>query len=418
MHSRRKFIKRSISAGGFLLVPSYINTILANVLDSSKINLGVIGVGSRGTLLIKHLNALSNKSPFNIIAVCDNYKPNYNNALHLTQNKAKAFSDYRKLLELNDIDAIIVATPLHEHTQIVLDALESGIHVFCEKSMARTLNDTKKMADAHYKTGKILQIGHQRLFDPKYIKGIEMIRGNMIGPITQMRAYWHRNNDWRRKVPIDEPELERKINWRLYKEYSCGLMTELACHQIQVANWAKNDLPVSVKGSGSINYWKDGRDVCDNVALIYSYSDGTQLIYDSMISNRFYGLEEQIMGDSGTIEFESNRFYSENPPAPPKPPAIMQLIADLENNIFNDVKIGNSSWLPETKVTYQGEPIIENDSTDGTLEQLIAFAKAVQNNKPLPGVFEQGYYASIWSLLGYDAIHTNKSITIPEYLKL
>ena len=129
-------------------------------------------------------------------------------------------------------------------------------------------------------------------------------------------------------------DLERKINWRLYKEYSCGLMTELASHQIQVANWLKNALPVSVMGTGSINYWKDGREVFDNVALIYSYEDGTQFIYDSMTSNRHYGLEEQILGDEGTLELEVNKRYFENPPPPPEPPppaGIVQLLKDIES---------------------------------------------------------------------------------------
>ena len=108
---------------------------------------------------------------------------------------------------------------------------------------------------------------------------IEFIRAGQLGNITQIRAYWHRNNDWRRTVP--SPELEKKINWRLYKEFSCGLMTELASHQIQVANWALGEFPDKIMGAGSINYWKDGREVHDNVNLVYTYPGGTQLIYDS-----------------------------------------------------------------------------------------------------------------------------------------
>ena len=417
--SRRQFIKNSVVTGGAMMLSSTFLSAFSQAGQSDrKVKLGVIGVGSRGGYLIQIINSFADNNPFEIVAVCDNYEPNYQKALQLTSGKAKGFDDYRKLLELKELDAVIVATPLYLHAHIVIDALDAGIHVFCEKAMARTLEDTKKMADAHYRTGNILHVGHQRLFDPKYLKGMEMVHNNELGPITQMRAYWHRNNDWRRKVPADKPELERQINWRLYKEYSCGLMTELASHQIQVANWAKKSVPVAVRGVGSINYWKDGREVYDNVALIYSYADGTQFIYDSMTSNRHYGLQEQIMGDKGTLELETNRFFTENPPPPPKPAGIIQLITDIEKGIFETVPIGGASWRPETAVKYQGEVLVEGNETDGTPEQLKAFAASVLTGKPIPGLFEHGYHASVWTLLGQQAMDTGETISLPDFMEI
>ena len=79
--------------------------------------------------------------------------------------------------------------------------MESGLDVFCEKSMARTLADCRRMVETRQSTGKILQIGHQRLFNPIYLNAIERVRRGEIGKVTQIRAYWHRNNDWRRAVP-------------------------------------------------------------------------------------------------------------------------------------------------------------------------------------------------------------------------
>lgn len=88
------------------------------------------------------------------------------------------------------------------------------------------------------------------MFAPKYLKVIEMIRAGQLGKIGQIRAFWHRNGIWRQPVPPDHPELERKLNWRLYREYSAGLITELASHQIQVANCMLDTAPVSVCGTG------------------------------------------------------------------------------------------------------------------------------------------------------------------------
>ncbi len=423
--SRRDFVGKALAGGTLLLAYPWLNVMADNQVGdtSQKIKVGVIGVGSRGMLLLHYLNQLSETINIEVVAVCDNYEPHYHRAIEKTGGTAKAFYDYKKIIEMEDIDAVVIATPLHQHAHITVDALKAGKHVFCEKAMARTLEEIKQMADAHFQTGKVLQIGHQRLFDTRYLRALEMVNAGEIGQITQIRAYWHRNNDWRRKVPEGKPELERKINWRLYREYSCGLMTELASHQIQVANWMKDALPVSVMGTGSINYWKDGREVYDNVALIYTYEDGTQFIYDSMTSNRHYGLEEQIMGDKGTLELEVNKRYLENPPPepqPPPPPGIVQLMKDIESGIFGDaIPITNSSWIPELKIEGDGQSIVQREKGfDESKVQLEAFIAAVRNGKPTKGVFEQGYWASVWTLLGQQAMDEKRIITLPNEMKL
>jgi predicted dehydrogenase len=417
-NSRRDFIKAA-GVGGLGLIAlsspwmktlgdSNTNTNAA----SDKVRIAVIGVGSRGSYHLNYLKEMELTHNIEVIGVCDNYKPHLDDAIKITKGTAKGYLEYRKLLEVKNLDGVVIATPLHLHAQITIDALKAGKHVFCEKAMAKTIEECKKMVDTAKETGKILQIGHQRLFKPTYIKAIEYIRSGKLGKITQIRAYWHRNNDWRR--PLPSPELERQINWRLYREYSCGLMTELASHHIQVANWVLGKTPVSVMGTGSINYWKDGREVEDNVAVIYSYPDGTQFIYDSMISNKFYGLEEQVMGDKGTMELESNKMYSENPP---KPAGILQLVNDIEHGIFDSITVAGASWVPEVASKYKGEMICLDDKIDEGKLQLIGLVKAIRLNKPVPQLMEQGYYSGIWTLLGQQAIDEKRIVTLPkEYI--
>lgn len=98
--------------------------------------------------------------------------------------------------------------------------------------MARTLDECKAIYDTYNQSDKVLYFCMQRMYDEKYIKGMQMIHSGLIGDVVGLRCHWFRNADWRRPVP--SPELERKINWRLYKESSGGLMTELACHQLEV----------------------------------------------------------------------------------------------------------------------------------------------------------------------------------------
>ena len=411
--NRREFINAFVTLAGTALISGSLPWLaaihaqpLSNGSPSNRVRLGFIGAGSRGTYLLGFLRLIPNAE---IVAVCDNYLPNLHQGLALAGGKATSYTEYRELLNRKDIDAVLIATPLHEHCHMVLDALAAGKHVFCEKSMAMTPEDALKMVQAHKSSGRILQIGHQRLFDIRYLKAIDMIREGKIGKITQVRAYWHRNNDWRRPVP--SPELERRINWRLYSDYSRGLMTELGSHQIQVANWALNAVPESVMGAGSINYWKDGREVYDNVNLVYRYPGGVHLIYDSLISNKKYGLEEQIEGDKGTIEPEGGKYFSENPePAP----GIVQLVNSIEHKIFDTVTIGGPSWVPENPSEDKGRFLINHLlKSDGTDMEREAFVAMVREGHAVPGHIEQAYYATVSALLGHQAMVENRQVTWP-----
>ncbi|MFB6342524.1 Gfo/Idh/MocA family protein [Saccharicrinis sp. FJH62] len=413
--SRREFIKNSsLAVAGLTIAASPFAKTFAITNSNKKVRLAFIGTGSRGNHLLWLLLNQKENSDFELIALCDNYEPSLERALKTCSDasvKPKTYDDHKKLIKFEHPDGVLIATPLHEHAHIAIDCMEAGIHVFCEKAMARTPEDTKAMYDTHLKTGSILLIGHQRVYDPVYQTAIKRIHAGDLGTIGQIRAYWHRNNSWRRSVPEGHPELEKKINWRLYKDSSAGLLTELMSHQLQVANWVLQQTPVSVMGTGSLRFWNDGREVEDNVALIFSYPDNTQFIYDSMTSNRKYGLEEQIMGDKGTMELETNRYFSETPPAAP---GILQLVNDIEKGLFNSIPLGNSSWVPETAVKYNGEEIYTKKQGDGTKEQLIFFVERVKAKSAPEWITKEGYQSSIWTLMAEQAIDTGQKITLPE----
>ena len=318
----------------------------------------------------------------------------------------------------------MIAVPLYEHARLTIDALHAGKHVFCEKSMAMTPHDCLEMYNTFKKSGKVLFIGQQRLYDKKYIRAMEMIHSGLLGDISAIRAYWFRNNDWRRPVP--SPELERKINWRLYREYSCGLMTELASHQLQVGNWALKMIPDQVMGMGDILYWKDGREVYDTVNVIYRYPNGVKMTYESVISNKFFGLEEEILGSKGTMTPEKGKYYFEDV----KPAAgILQLINQIEHKVFDNVSFAGPSWVPETATKNTGFPIMDDITTitgessvgasgDGSIELVTAFCESAITGKPVDGLVEEAYYSSVLALLGLQAMEENRIITFPDEYKI
>jgi predicted dehydrogenase len=183
---------------------------------------------------------------------------------------------------------------------MVVDALNAGKHVFVEKTMYFKEEEgemIRKAMDANPKL--VLQVGLQRRSSMLYQVAIEMIRKGALGKIMFVRAQWHRNSNWRR--PVADPKFERLINWRMYKEYSGGLLAELASHQIDIANWAIGSEPMSVFATGGIDYWKDGRETCDNVSAIYEYPGGQKLVWSSILYNGHLEYNEQIMGDQGTL---------------------------------------------------------------------------------------------------------------------
>ncbi|UUL84014.1 Gfo/Idh/MocA family protein [Sphingomonas qomolangmaensis] len=410
--TRRSFIDRVLKATAFAGVASAAPWAAAaagteQVAVGDRVRLGVIGTGDRGRALIQNIAKTRNCT---VAAICDNYAPNLAKGRALVGSGVRAFSDYRAMLDARGLDALVIATPLHLHARPAADGFAAGLHVWCEKAMARTIEDCGAMVKQAQGSGKILQIGHQRMFHPTYLNALKRVKAGEIGTVTQIRASWHRNNSWRRAVPAGASD--RQINWRLYRDSSAGLMTELATHQIQVGNWFLDGVPTRVIGSGSICFWKDGREVYDHVALIYEYAGGRKLIYTSLLNNARYGCEEQIQGSTGTIEPELGRIFRE---VPPKTLALQRMQADVKRGQKRAIPIGGATWFPELPVTTPGESLGWGEYSE-TMLQFEGFGEAVRSGKPLPGLLSQAYHASVASLIGEQAMDSGEAVKWPTSL--
>lgn len=424
--SRRDFLKSAgligLGAGTLLSTVPWMEALADENTKKTigeKVRIGIIGPGSRGRFL---MNLIKKNPKAEMVAICDIYQPSVDKALKIAP-KAKVYNDYRKLLEDKEVDAVVIATPLYLHYQMAMDSLDAGKDLFCEKSLSYTIAQCYDVYQKYKSTGRIFFVGQQRLFDPRYLKAMEMIHSGMFGEIQAVRAFWFRNGSWRNNVP--DPSLERQLNWRLYKEYSRGLMTELGGHLLQVGTWAMQKLPETVMGAGGLTYWKDGREVDDNVSCIFSMDDGRRITYESVISNKFYGLEEQIMGNLGTVEPEKGMYYFEDGTVngvTPKPAAgFMQMMKDVQNQVFEKLPFAGTSWEPEVAKDVKGNYIMGEDykiNTDGSQELINAFVEAVITQKQPERIAEECYYASAMVLLGYDAIEQGKKLTFPHEYRL
>lgn len=388
---RKEFIVKSglLSAGALASV-SAIGSI-SRLGANDKINIGVIGTGDRGGGLIPFLNEIEG---FNVAACCDILPFRLEDGLTKTTNKAKGYSDYRKLLENKDIDAVLIATPFYLHSQIGIDALEAGKHVYGEKTMAKGYSGIDALVKKATQSSRIFQTGHQYHSSRLYVHVTDLIKQGKIGKITAFQCQWNRNGNWRRPVP--SPELERAVNWRMYREFSGGLAAELCSHQIDFVNWVLGEMPNKVMGAGGVDYWKDGRETYDNIHLIYSYPGGVKASFTCLTSNALDDYKIKVMGDKGTIilDYQKAWFYPEG---------------NYERETGDVDGVSGA-----TKIWEQGKGIpIDVHHADPSKQALIDFRDSIRTNtKPISNVVT-GANTAVCVQMGLDAMYQNEIIQKP-----
>ncbi len=277
---------------------------------NSQVQFGMIGTGSRGSYLLKHLKSIDNGR---CVALCDIQAQNLERGVQTIGNNPRTYKDYRELLVDKDVDAVFVTVPLFVHFPITRDALTAGKHVFCEKCLVFKAEEVHALrALSQERPKQILQTGLQRRYSYFYQTVKSMVDKGILGNVHHIHAQWHRNminkpsSLWTMK-PGGE---ENIANWRLYRSMSGGLTAELTSHQVDIADWMFGSSPEFVMGLGSLDMLKDGRNVYDNIQLIYKYPQGQKLTYSSVSTNQFLPyfngsrpeMGEIIMGTDGTIE--------------------------------------------------------------------------------------------------------------------
>jgi len=315
---RRDFIKAAaLGTAGFIVYPS------SRVLGANdRVRVGVIGFGARATELVTQVLALPSAE---LVAVADVYTRRLDAAKHLSSS-VRTFDDHRHLLEAKDIDAVIVASPLHIHCRHFLDALAAGKDLYSEKTMTWSIAEADKCLAAAKGTDRIVQVGLQHESSGSLADARKWIGDGMVGKVTHVHSWMSRNTphgkgQWVRQVPPDcnaqnvnwkaflngRPDRafdpNKFVNWRLFWEFSGGNVTENMVHQIAWIITALDlQLPTAAYMSGGVFSEKDGREVPDTIAVTLDYPNDIAVTWQSTFSNSHYGLGEHILGSDGTIE--------------------------------------------------------------------------------------------------------------------
>jgi predicted dehydrogenase len=259
------------------------------------VRLGIVGTGSRGGGLIPIINRIPG---LEVTACCDVLPFRLEAALKRAP-KSKGYDDHRALLDDKKVDAVLVATPFGNHEEIVLNAVDEGKHVYCEKTMVKGLEGIDRVVKKVKDSKLVFQTGHQYQNSRLYGHVVDLIRQGEIGQIASFECQYNRNGDWRRPVP--DPSLERAINWRMYRELSGGLTAELSSHQIDFIHWVLGEVPTKIMGVGGIDYWKDGRETYDNTHLIFDYPSGVRAKFTCLTSNAQGDYQVKVLGSKGSI---------------------------------------------------------------------------------------------------------------------
>src|SRR5882724_3120857 len=254
--SRRDFIKAGAAAG--LLVSAtkvsanqYIldaNQEPAKVSPNDKVRFATIGLGIQGTGDTRNAVATGLAE---FVAVADIYDGRRERAQEVYGKQIFTTRDYREILARKDIDALIIATPDHWHSQICIDALKAGKHIYCEKPMVQKLPDGHKVIKAEKESGKVFQVGSQRVSSIIYAKAKELLASGAIGELNLVEAWWNRSSAigaWQYSIPPDASaapidwdrflgrapkrpfEPIRLLRWRNYKDYGTGVAGDLFVH--------------------------------------------------------------------------------------------------------------------------------------------------------------------------------------------
>lgn len=380
--------------------PQPMRTISAN----DRVQVGVIGPGSRGQELIRQLL----RTPgVEIAAQCDVYEPRFAEVNELVGKNVPAHKDYRELLARKDIDAVFIATPPVYHAKYAIAAMESGRPVYGEKTLGFTPEDSQNVVDAASKTNQIFQIGHQMRYASWIHDSIERVHQGEIGEPTQVYTYYHRSDNWRREVP--NPSLEHLMNWRLYKETSGGLFEELGSHQIDIANWVFKEQPQDVIGTTSIAVYHDGRTVGDNVQAVLGYSKGRRLFFSSITDNALVGNQIWVYGTHGSLQItgEDATFYRKTQKT--------ITAASHVHVIERGLKTG-ASYNPDGAMPYRGpgNPVPIRNHEEPTLTACKSFIECVRTKQQPFANAEVGFRSAMPCSIGKHAFAEGRVMKIPQ----
>jgi predicted dehydrogenase len=318
--TRRAFGKTAAAA--------WVGTALSGerVLGANdRVRLGFIGVGNRGDQV---LDAFLAHKDAEVVAICDIHRPYVDFAAAKAGGSPAKLADYRKLLDMKDVDAVVISTPDHWHALQMIQACEAGRDVYVEKPLSLVVAEGRAMVEAARKHERVVQVGIHRRSSAFVKEAVDLVRGGAVGKVTVARAF-HVQNEWPRGIgaPKDEappadfdweawlgPAPKRPYNknrtfyrFRWFTDYSGGQVTNFGAHYMDAIHWALgHDAPLAVTAMGGKLVVEDNREVPDTLEVLWTYPGGTLVTFSQYNATaapaaRDRRVEIEFRGAKGTL---------------------------------------------------------------------------------------------------------------------
>ncbi len=376
--NRRQFARVTAAS---MSAASYMRVMGAN----DKINLGLIGAGGRGKGV---MGTFQKTDQVNVTAVCDIYAARVDEGLSKAPG-AKGVSDHRKLLEMKDVDAVLIATPDHWHTGTAIDALNAGKDVYVEKPLTLKIEEGPRIIRAARVNNRICQVGMQQRSGQHYLQAKEAyMKTGKLGQITLARTWWHGNSYHLQKAPASLATQPSSLDWarflgpvkwrdwdpqqfwnfRAYLDFGGGQVTDLFTHWIDVVHmFMDQDNPISASAAGGVYTYKDGRTAPDTINVLLEYpasatNGAWTATFEATLAPGLTGAAVEMVGTEGRLWITRAR---------------------------------SEFWAKGAK-----EPVIVQSPRDQTIDHVENFLSCVKSRKLPNGDVRIGHRSAVASHLG------------------
>lgn len=353
--NRRELLR--VGGGAALALTASSQTRVLGAAD--RVRLGVIGCGGRGRSV---MGAFQKNPSVEVTALCDVYSARIDQAMQSAPS-AKGFSDHRKLLDSQDVDAVLVATPDHWHAGVVIDAARAGKDIYVEKPLTLKIEEGPRIVKEVRLHERVCQVGMQQRSSRHYLRAKEEYFDNgRLGKVTLARTWWHGNSahlrkspselqtkpsnlDWARYLgPIKWREYDppQYFNFRAYLDFGGGQITDLFTHWIDAIHMLMGqDDPVSAVSAGGIYHYKDGRTAPDTINTLLEYRGDWTATFEATLAPGKRGAGIEIVGTEGRLLIDRGK-YEFYPPGRDVTPTIVhaegEMTVDHVNNFLECVR--------------------------------------------------------------------------------
>lgn len=326
---------------------------------ANRVRLGLIGCGGRGRSVMR---AFQKNSTVDVTAVCDVYSSRVDRAQEQAPG-SQGFSDHRELLDQQNVDAVLVATPDHWHAGIVIDAARAGKDIYVEKPLTLHIEEGPKIVKEVRLHERVCQVGMQQRSGRHYQRAKEeYFDSGRIGKVTLARTWWHGNSahlrlapdtlktqpsnlDWARYLgPVKwrEYDPQQYFNFRAYLDFGGGQITDLFTHWIDAVHMLLDeDDPISAVAAGGVYHYKDGRTAPDTISTLLEYRSEWTATFDATLAPGKSGAGVEIIGTEGRLFIDRSK-YEFHPPGRDAKPTVVEAEGNLTvahvNNFLDCVR--------------------------------------------------------------------------------